>query len=53
VDLPIAWSAQKQLLGFLRRVDNPIPNRQFADGDDSYLAAPNPPAATVSGSVSG
>ena len=39
--------------GFLRRADNPIPNRQFADGDVSYLAAPNPPAATVSGSVSG
>src|SRR5260221_8824585 len=39
--------------GFLRRADNPIPNRQFADGDDSYPAAPNPPVPTVSGSVSG
>ena len=54
VDLPIAWSAQKQLLGFpAASRTTPIPNRQFADGDVSYLAAANPPAATVSGSVSG
>src|ERR1700730_1164022 len=56
---PPAWTSRSpgrhrsNCSGFLRRADNPIPNRQFADGDVSYLAAANPPAATVSGSVSG